>query len=954
MAKQTIIENDPGGYYLESNAGWFSVIEPKEQNNLILDPDFVRRTTYESFGGGALISGGNGLVTPTSGKFIASNIDSHGVRTKSEISLDSGEITFSVYARSLEGSGKIRLSLGNQFINTFTITGNFERYSITANFKSNHSLKPSLYSDGDIETVGWQLEYGDLTTYISGNIETCSWLGPANASQSYRPKSDWTGGTDVVLLEHGFTVTEIEGLGVPDLEPIIQNIALSDYDIYLASNVEAREISISGQLVGRSYDDLMRNHGRLVQLLAHKNRPSRIIFHPYICNDRHRCAKFDFIYTGGLNETVDRFYMQEVSLEGISNTPCIYGCDTEYEFVTVNTEQYFFEDDLYHIIYEDGSAESTVISPYGRCKVTAVASKNNNTYVVTNEQALSPYSSAVYRFISENNTWELIAGVTSGIIEDIEIAENLVLIGGEWEGQNFKNVVGSIASTIPHSFAIYNVDIKIWNMLPSADNDDFTAKGFRIGTDPGLVRTICYNEFDQSLHIGGEFDNVGGVYSIINYYAVYLHNASKIYGNIIPRPNPGTNDPGGPIGSVWSIVADRFGNVYIGGDFVDDDGPSNPHGLVPDVGNSDPNVFMYYDQARNLYQTTSFPFQYGGGSPFDVRISRLFIYNDVVFANGTMSMASNHYNNPPSSPGDNFQSRVYLAAVAWFDPTGDIERNIYAQNRGAWLPLGATLPTSTNLRVANNDETIAYGLFRTDDPYTGYQTPADRLDDLDVRDSLLTFSTFDGNLIMSAFELVAYGASNDKKPACGFSEFIFAKGTSPSGGKFLPPSFWTGSPVLRCSGQHFNIDSPNIVGMVANLSVLGFDEQLYINTGINVEGCANLAPKDVVVFVENGLDNFAGVINVTTGKKIIFDEINLTKAMHKIYYENQKIKIETGSYTITPKMSLNTGNPFEFVEGENRIKLLFSLPENLDTEITVRYKPCYISYSEICRCENDN
>ena len=946
--KHGVFEHDPGGYYLEEANGWFSVILPKEKINILKNPDFVAyNNNYQHFGGAVLSQGASGILTPASCKVSGTNINSSGIRSIDTYALSAGSYCFSAYVRSQGAKSTIKLQLNTANHDTVVIGDTYERVSMFATFTSKTTVQPAIFCDSPIETIGWQLEVGELTTYISGNNTLHnSWLGPANNSSSYRPITDHTGGEDIALLEYGFRVTEIEGFGPPDFEPIIQNIALSNTDIFVGNTPDAREVVITGQLSGDTFADLMNKHGLLVKLFT--NAPARLLFHPFICDESNKCVELDFIYTTGLNETIDRLHLVELSIEGTTTSPCIYSCDNKYAFTQVSTHDYIFDEDKYHIILKNGTVVPTTITPFGRCKITAVASRNNSTYVIANESGVTPYTSTIYRLNMGDLTWTLLGGLTSGKFNDIEIVEHLVVAGGEFEWEAFVPVVGTKSTERADSLVTYNTSTNIWNERATTEQL-FAVGTYNNGSAPGIVRAITYNPFDRSIHIGGHFTSVNYNSTQKNYIARYIYNTGKQYADPLIYANLG------PVsGGVYAIACDEDnGNVYIGGDFIGDNGPDSL-GYTPSFQHDVPNIFCYYDQTIKNYRHTPFPFTYYFGTPFSARISRLTVYNGYVIANGTMNMATNAYNNPPSSPGDSFYPRDYLAAIAWFDPTGNVESSLQSTQRaGGWFPLGASLPTSNNLAIDNNYETVAHGLFRTTNNYLGVQPPLDRLDDYDTRNSLLTFGTQDNSLVIGAVGLTAYGASNNKKQAYGFAEFLCTKNGTPAGGVFVPPSIYNISPTLIYSGQYFNISSPVATGIVANLSVLGFDETLYINTGITIDSCGLLPPEDVTLFIEGGM-TLSGVVNITTNKMMIFEKAIIPTALAKLYYRENKIHIVSGDNMYSPEILFSTGNPLNLVPGENRLKLLFDLPKNTNSTITARYTPCYISYSENCACENDN
>lgn len=215
-------------------------ILPKEATNLITNPSFELGTTgYAAVGAGVSVA----RVTTQQRRGLASleittatGVISGAAYT---IALTNGtQYSFSADVRDVAGqtfnlyitnAGGTRVSDNV----TWTGTGQWKRRSVTytAAASANHMLvitRSAVASTTKFYTDGWQLETGEVSTYLDGDMsgfvtgqQAYRWNGTPHASTSWRSGQTRSGGTYMRLSDYAKAIT-ILGLG---LSPMV-NTAL--------------------------------------------------------------------------------------------------------------------------------------------------------------------------------------------------------------------------------------------------------------------------------------------------------------------------------------------------------------------------------------------------------------------------------------------------------------------------------------------------------------------------------------------------------------------------------------------------------------------------------------------------------------------------------------------------------------------------------------------------------
>lgn len=263
---------------LGNGAGpYWAYIAPVARINLVSNPSLEYGTT----GWGTITAGTVGTTSDAqqfgawAGSFAPTSATDCGVLFQMGTSLAAGTHTISAYVNGSVGV-PMRLaiavrggaSLGST---TFTAGGTWQRYSFqytevggAANrdiwiSKANSNNTSAFYFDGV------QVEQGLLTTYIDGDQDGCTWLGPIHASTSARDGQSRAGGSVIALADIGMYVDDATGIGMPPLENSYQSYAIIDGAQYQRTRAGVRSFTLSAQpLSGTSWQDLHTQRRALI------------------------------------------------------------------------------------------------------------------------------------------------------------------------------------------------------------------------------------------------------------------------------------------------------------------------------------------------------------------------------------------------------------------------------------------------------------------------------------------------------------------------------------------------------------------------------------------------------------------------------------------------------------------------------------------------------------------
>jgi hypothetical protein len=332
------------GYELNPEKGFFSIVVPEETENLINNPSFELSQAGNSTTGSATISRvlSEQMVGLCSLK-VVSNTKSSGMYT-----VVSGLEQNTTYTYSAYVFGKDEFDMLIQFSNGGTIifrkkmtcyktwsrvyatfnTGSFTTVNIQLLNGSN--FKQEFYVDAlQLEKKPYHTTYcdGDMVGFVID--QNCyEWTGTPHGSSSIRTADTRSGGREYFLEDLGMRVTSFVGLGSAPAENISSEMANGSL-FFQKSRYSARTFSIIGSIYGRSYTDLSRKRGDIVNLLRNDicgiQQPGLVRYQPY---EGKKPTGFPISimcsYSGGMEGMIDNNYTERIELRFDAYSPYLF------------------------------------------------------------------------------------------------------------------------------------------------------------------------------------------------------------------------------------------------------------------------------------------------------------------------------------------------------------------------------------------------------------------------------------------------------------------------------------------------------------------------------------------------------------------------------------------------------------------------------------------------------
>ncbi len=238
----------------------WSIVVPEAGHNLVTNPSLENNTTgYSPAGGGGTIARDTsdqrrGVACL---KVMPAANGSDGCYYAITLTAEN------TYAFSFDFKGKagvpyraclydlVTLSVLGQQI-TFTGDDRWHRYEGVATNGTHTNVCILITKNGDPSTDPFyldcmQVEQADhATTYIDGDQDGCTWLGPAHAAASERSAQYRLGGRvwDIDSLASGITVQSFTGAGMPPVVNLTQDRALLPGKTYCGTKVAERVLQL--------------------------------------------------------------------------------------------------------------------------------------------------------------------------------------------------------------------------------------------------------------------------------------------------------------------------------------------------------------------------------------------------------------------------------------------------------------------------------------------------------------------------------------------------------------------------------------------------------------------------------------------------------------------------------------------------------------------------------------
>lgn len=355
------------------------------------------------------------------------------------------------------------------------------------------------------------------TTYIDGTQEGCEWVGAANVSISRRSAESRAGGKSLEFYnDFGFFVERVVGAGAATKRLGIDSYALLPGGELNNVKVQPREFTIIGRLFAATEQELHDNRQALDALLDNASHPNSQPIRIRFNGARVQ-KEIGVHYGGGLDGDLAVSYGQ----------------------------------------YQPGDDSWTKLGWFTE-KVAIQFSAPNPYWLEVGESAavLDTNESAVFRTVAgrlrETGQWSNLgppsAGGTYANIQAIAEDGTYAYFGGSFSDFNGISAADNIVRYNKHTGVYSALDVGLNNVV--------------------LALAVASN---GDLYIGGLFTNAGGVGA-----ADFLTRWDGTSFNAVGIPNTGA----AAITGVFALKFDSFGNLYIGGSFLNWADIANADGIV--------------------------------------------------------------------------------------------------------------------------------------------------------------------------------------------------------------------------------------------------------------------------------------------------------------------------------------------------------------------------------------
>ena len=555
------------GYELNPEHGYFSVIIPEATTNLCTNPSLESAATGWAALGGAIAIvatwqayGVAGLeVTPAalteSGAYWGDVTLANGSTYTASITIqgEAGKIYYIWFASNAGALiGTKRQWIGTGHKQTIHVThretaGAARRVYITRDAKYGDVNK--FYVDGlQVEAKSYPTTYcdGSQLGFVIGEV-AYYWNGTQHASTSTRSAQTRAGGREVNLLDYGFRVLSVIGLGMAML--VDQALAIPGFgEMAQGTGTQAREFTLVGALASDTDNPryLMSMRDDLIDAfkpdLVTNEQPLVLGFQAQDEDGEALGEKVQIVakYRGGLEGNWDNHQGERLALNFKQYVPYIqsaWDSGVELGFQTdVPNADYIIMRDSTGLWQEMAGGTNGTINEI-------VKAQNGNIYIGGAFALAGGVANTVKIAYWNGTAWApLLNGITTGNVYALAFdANGNLYVGGNFTNQGDANGDG-----------IVMWDGTAWSSLGT---------GVAVG---GQVECIAIGP-DGNVYAGGTFTSMGGVANTVG-IAMWDGAAWNAVGL-------GVTDGVG--GSVYDVAVDKAGNLYAGGSFLEMGGIAN-------------------------------------------------------------------------------------------------------------------------------------------------------------------------------------------------------------------------------------------------------------------------------------------------------------------------------------------------------------------------------------------
>lgn len=694
-------------YELSPRVGLVSVVVPIARTNLVTNPSYETNTTGYTMVDGATII----RTTEDQRRGVYSAKVKPGLASTSGLYFTTSALTAgNAYAYSLDvnirGGQKYVISVfdGIRTVAQKKITGKgyWERVYLVFSAVTTGAHRLYLNKDGHADTNvfytdGWQLELcatGEVwpTTYIDGDLlgfvanqQAYYWNGTPHASTSTRIANTRAGGRIVNLLDLGFRVLAMVGLGFSPITNVSTQYGLIDGSLYQRTVVRSRPFTVVGHVNGSSYQELMTNRQSITDVMSPDStgirQPLTLIYQQVDEQGNVNGEALEIVcsYNAGLESSINNLNAERIGLQFIAYDPYLAEQGDHGSLLT-------FSSDVTNankiVKLSKATGWSEVIGGFsGLGNVDALLYANGVLY------AGGTSTAGLQIFDFATNTRTIKTGF-DGAIRTMAASPDgsIIYIGG-----NF-TTAGGVASP---GVAAYTVA-----------TGAFSAIGSAISGGGGVYALSVAP--DGTLYVGGQFTTISG----LTVSGIARRSAAGVWSKLTTGSGIGV----GTIAQALEIGSDGY--LYIGGTFQDIDGVTQ-------------NFIARYNLSTQVYSAMS------SGMNLDVYSfaiganGLLYIGGDFTTSGGITTNGLATWNGISFSPlgtGVSHPSNAIVRSIE-FTPQGELYIvGSFTSADGISVPSGMAVWNGSTLRPVAIDLPAGESLFAvevddlTGDVYFGYNT----------------------------------------------------------------------------------------------------------------------------------------------------------------------------------------------------------------------------------------
>lgn len=597
------------GYELEPKQGYFSVIIPEATTNLVTNPSLEVDTTGFSAIGGSIAQtfawqafGSAGLaVTPASltesGAYYGTVSLTNGSTYTASVVFQGEKdkvyyIWFATTGSALLGTKRSWVASGfkQRIWVTYTETSSTTRRIIITR-DAKYSDTNVFYLDGlQVEAKAYPTTYcdGDQQGFVLNQTDY-SWSGTEHASTSVRSALTRSGGREYSLLDLGFHVLSILGLGMAPIATWSTPIpGLGEFD--QGSGTASRDFSLVGSIVsgGAVPQQLHTLRSGLIDAFRNDLIPSDqpIILRYYLrdYNGTQLSESVDIVcrYIGGMEGSWDNHQHDKLALQFRSYIPFFYGTYSNGADLSLSSLKTF------NNILErtaDGVWKALATGCNGNVLAIAIA-PDGTLYAGGAFTLASGVANTAHIAKWNGSSWSALGTGVNNDVYALAIApDGTLYAGGAFTSASGVANTTYIAKWNGSTWSALGtaVDSFVWALATTSDGSLYAGGSFTsasgvantlriakwngsswsaLGTGANQTVYALTTSLDGTLYAGGLFTLAGGITNTV-YIAKWNGSAWSALGT-------GMNN------TVYSLYVSRDGMLYAGGSFTAINGGTPP------------------------------------------------------------------------------------------------------------------------------------------------------------------------------------------------------------------------------------------------------------------------------------------------------------------------------------------------------------------------------------------